>query len=274
MIESILLAVDVSDVAAVCGDYAVHIAARLDARVHCLYVLDQRLINMPHWTDYGAVSLPTMTFKDDMQALLDTQADLALGRFRDKADPAGITFELQKRDGIPARTILEQVRVNDLLMIGRRGESNQLDDSLELGSTAEKILRRSHCPVLVTPGIFTPISRIVLGFDGSERASATMRYAVEFAKRLTLPLTTVSVGDDAEVSLHLKTVQDYAHDHNINLTTQAASGNPADEILDLASPGDLIAIGAFGSNRLREFFLGSTTEMILKRAVCPVLLHR
>jgi nucleotide-binding universal stress UspA family protein len=274
MIKSILLAVDVSDVAATCGEYAVHIATGLNAHVHCLYVLDQRLINMPYWTDYGAISLPTLTFKDDMQALLDTQADLALDRFRDSASSVGIQFEIQKRGGVPARTILEQARVSDLLMIGRRGESNQLDDSLELGSTAEKVLRNSHCSVLVTPGLFTPISRIVLGFDGSERASATMRYAVELAERLNLTIIAVSVGDDAQTNLNLKTVRTYASDHNISLETHAASSDPAATLLGLSGPGDLIAIGAFGSNRLREFFLGSTTEMILKQATCPILLHR
>lgn len=275
MIESILLAVDVSDVSSVAGDYALNLAQRFDASVHCLYVLDSHLINMTHWADYGAVSLPTLTFKDDMQVLLDTQADLALSRFSDKAEPTGVPFETEKRTGIPAHTILEVAKASDLLIMGRRGESNQLDASLELGSTTEKVLRKSRLPVLVAPSSFTSIERVVIGFDGSERASATMHYAIEFAERLELPVLAISVHDDTDTAnKHLATVRQYAQDHHVNIDTHAASGEVAAAIIDQLQENDLIAIGAFGSNRVREFLLGSTTETLLKIAPCPVLLHR
>ena len=275
MIESILLAVDVSDGSSVAGDYALDLAGRFDASVHCLYVLDDHLINMPHWADYGAVSLPTLTFKDDMRALLETQADLALSRFQEKAEPTGVPFETEKRTGIPAHTVLEAAKANDLLIMGRRGESNQLDASLELGSTTEKVLRKSHLPVLIAPASFSSIERVVIGFDGSERASATMHYAIEFAERLELPVLAVSVHDDEAVAdKRLETVRHYAQDHHVSIETHATSGEVAAAILDQLQENDLIAIGAFGENRMREFLFGSTTETLLKIAPCPVLLHR
>jgi nucleotide-binding universal stress UspA family protein len=57
----------------------------------------------------------------------------------------------------------------------------------------------------------------------------------------------------------------------INLT-----GKEPDEIMKFIREGavELMVMGAFGHNRIRELFLGSTTSHVIRKSPIPVLLTR
>lgn len=59
----------------------------------------------------------------------------------------------------------------------------------------------------------------------------------------------------------------------MRLESEYRYGDPAEAILSATQEGDIIAIGAFGAGRLAEFFRGSTTGHIVRKANVPVLLH-
>jgi nucleotide-binding universal stress UspA family protein len=158
---------------------------------------------------------------------------------------------------------------------GRRGESAGLGDTKALGEVVERVLRTAEQPVLLAGGEFEELTRILLGFDGSEPARAAMVDAIELAQRLSLPVKVVTVHrDDDMARRHLETAEHYAASHKVKIDSEHRKGDPADVILELAQPGDLITIGAFGEGRIREWLLGSTTETILRSAQQAVLLHR
>jgi nucleotide-binding universal stress UspA family protein len=56
----------------------------------------------------------------------------------------------------------------------------------------------------------------------------------------------------------------------------ARIGHPIDEILGLADDvgADMIVIGSHGRTGLRRLFLGSTSEAVVRRAKCPVIVAR
>src|SRR5204862_503480 len=94
--------------------------------------------------------------------------------------------------GIVANEICDQARTADLVVIGHRGVNEQFSTGL-LGSTAESVTRKSPRPVFVSPMRFKEISRPLLAYDGSQRASAAMHAAAEVASALSLPLTVLHV---------------------------------------------------------------------------------
>jgi nucleotide-binding universal stress UspA family protein len=56
----------------------------------------------------------------------------------------------------------------------------------------------------------------------------------------------------------------------------ARIGHPIDEILGLADDvgADMIIIGSHGRTGIRRLFLGSTSEAVVRRAQCPVIVAR
>jgi nucleotide-binding universal stress UspA family protein len=70
--------------------------------------------------------------------------------------------------------------------------------------------------------------------------------------------------------------EDYLQAYELQPHLIVETGNPVENILAVARQEaiDLIAMGAFGKSKIRELFLGSTTEAVVKEADCPVLLHR
>lgn len=53
--------------------------------------------------------------------------------------------------------------------------------------------------------------------------------------------------------------------------TSVLSGEPYKEILKAAKDADLIVMGTFGKAGLERILLGSTTERVMRKAKCPVL---
>ena len=275
MIRSILLAADTSEGAKVATTYATHLCHKLDAILNAVYVLDSRLINMHYWRDYGGISLPTATFSKQTEEALNKVGQAVLEQVEEKAAEANVTYHSEVLKGIPAVEILNAFQNSDLLVMGRQGESSNLETGKRLGSVAERILRNAKQPVLIAPDEYQPIERVLLGFDGSGHARAAMQTAANFSQSLGLPLLAISVQEELDrAELLLKTVQRYAKTYEVEIATLPLEGNPTDILPKQAKVGDLLVIGAFGEGRVREWFLGSTTEAILRTAEVPIILQR
>lgn len=276
MIGTILLAVDASPATAATLAYARFLAQGLSATLRVVYVVDSRLTNMTYWTDYGALSLPTATYSKEMNELLQAQGQELLKDVERQTDGTELRVRTELRTGLPTDEILDAANSADLIVLGRRGESSKLADSGGLGAVVERVIRGAKGPVFVAAETFSPLARVVLGFDGSERAREAMIYACELAERLGLPLLAVSVHPDQDVARErLERVRAYAGERKLELATlPLGDDDPVDALLAQLRSSDLLAIGAFGEGRVREWLLGSTTETLLRSSAQPVLLHR
>ena len=75
----------------------------------------------------------------------------------------------------------------------------------------------------------------------------------------------------------LETIRDkYASDPELKVKLKIREGIAYAEILNEQTEwgADLIVIGSHGHSRLQEFFYGSTTEKVARRAHCSVLVAR
>ncbi len=106
--------------------------------------------------------------------------------------------------GEPATAILETARADgaDLIVMGTQGLGGFR--KWLLGSTTERLLRRTHVPVLAVPSPSSDsdvepqhrgfeISRILAATDFSESSVAAAQAAVELSMRWSAPLTLVHV---------------------------------------------------------------------------------
>ena len=136
--------------------------------------------------------------------LVETDTEPALREFvaASLSDGSGTPPDIQFRTpvGHPAAAILETAKAdgNDLIVMGTQGLGGIR--KLLLGSTAERVLRRTEVPVLAVPladgsqaGRPDGVSRIVAATDFSESSAAAATIAADLARAFSATLTLAHI---------------------------------------------------------------------------------
>jgi nucleotide-binding universal stress UspA family protein len=278
-IKSILIPTDGSDFANIAIEYGIYIARRLDAQLTGLHVMDIRLIQGPVFTDIsGSVGLPPyQEFLPMLQDSLEERAATILQAFKARCEEAGVHPEIKKSIGIIDEMIVEEGRNADLILLAQRGEHFHLRGGAILGSTVESVVRKSGKPVMVTPAKFLEIESMGLAYDGSGPAENALKLVVELYEQTSWPLTVIIITDDHNMEATLtQKIEDFLEPHTIDSTTIILRGKEEREIIKFIQEGsvELMVMGAYGHNRLRELLLGSTTSYVIRKSTIPVLLSR
>jgi len=144
-----------------------------------------------------------------------------------------------------------------------------------------------------------PLKRILCPTDYSEDARSALRVANEMALYFAADLTLVHVLPPAKDPAwpvdgyhvvpvdvghtpqdHLRNAQQSLSQEannyisrDVSLNLEVLRGDPADEILELASRicTEMIVLATHGHSRLRTAILGSTADRIVRLAPCPVI---
>ena len=172
-----------------------------------------------------------------------------------------------------------------------------------LGSTAERIVQHSPCPVLVSRepkrqsknGAHASIKTILVPVDYSKCSLAGLRYAIEFAKKVPARLIVLHVVDlgpqlmtdgygvydleaykeaamrasEPQMRLFLKGI----NFGSVPFQTLATAEFCPEGIYRTAEKEkvDLIILSTHGHTGLKHIFTGSVAERVVRRASCPVL---
>ncbi|MDM7323966.1 MAG: universal stress protein [Thermus sp.] len=266
----ILLATDGSPQARGAEVLAGWLCYKLSAKLVALYVRDIRLVRVLEFLDFGALTVPVPAYKEELEKALSAYGEALLERIRKSAEEAGIQAEVWMETGLPHEVILRHARAADLLVMGRSGEAHG-GSFAGLGSTVDKLLRTSPVPVMVAPTDYVEIEGAILGYNASESAVRALHTLTRLAKPLGLRVRVVSVHDDpVQAGSWALEAQSYLQDQGIQVESLAFSGDPAEHLLSLQGPSDLLALGA----PVRRLVLGSTAEHVVRHAVGPVLTVR
>jgi nucleotide-binding universal stress UspA family protein len=280
MVKSILIPTDGSDYGKTAIAYGISIAQKLDAQLTGLHVVDVRLMQGPVFTDIsGSIGLPPyQELLPVIESGLEAKAETILAEFREQCEAAGLHPETKKVVGVIDETIVEEGRrCCDWVLLAQRGEHFHLGGGAILGSTAQSVVRRSGKPVLVTPEHFREIKTMALAYDGSAPAGNALRLAAELSQQAGWPLTVVIITDDEALGAKLsQKAKDLLAPLAFDSTVIIRKGEEDKELLRFIHEGstDLIVMGAYGHNRLREVLLGSTTSSVIRKSTIPVLLTR
>lgn len=135
--EKILIPTDGSEANIEAVEKGLSMARLLGAKAKILFVVDTTtFIDIP---PDDLVTNVTSHMKNKGEDVLDTVEEMA--------DDYGVHIERTVKEGHPTEIIIEESSNADILVIGTHGRSGL--SKLLLGSTAEKVIRHSKCPVLV-----------------------------------------------------------------------------------------------------------------------------
>lgn len=280
MLKSLLVFTDGSDYANAATAQAIQLARGLKARLSGCHVLDIRTLEGPLLADLSGWlgAQPYAAQVTQFRTLLEQRGQAILQAFTQEGERAGMDVEALLRTGHPARAILDEEARAELIILGQRGEHAEQTGDL-LGSTVERVIRHSIKPCLVTPAQPRSIRRILAAFDGSDVSSKALHEAIEMAAALAVPLVLLTVAEDGDREKARATVEDgmrLVRAHEGVAAQLVVEGRPDQVILAKAEElgCDLVVVGAYGHSRIREMILGSTTQNLVARATCPVLLVR
>lgn len=182
----------------------------------------------------------------------------------------------------------------DLLVVSLRRAT--LAREIILGSTAFEILRRSDVPILlVSPengvpestknmfghGELWPDNRILFATDFSSTADQAYQLLRNMVRRGPCAVTLLHVlsHGTTEVPGTVRRMEELRRDlakNGSKVRVTLASGDPAVEILHAceALRPTFLTMGTHGKGAVGEFFVGSVSQAVARRATVPVLLVR
>jgi nucleotide-binding universal stress UspA family protein len=276
MIKSILLSVDGSTYTGAQVKHCIQLARAFESLVHVISIVDIRIFE---WatvmsTDGFVPVIPSTVYQNESKKMLDTKADAVLAKCSRILKSEKVEFDTQKIAGPPADIICDHGHMVDMLIIGARGEFAKWE-SKWIGATLEVVVRQFNKPILITPEKECTIAKILIAYDGTNKANKALQMAAFFATKLAIPVVILSVHDNERLrNKNLLEAKTYLEPYNISLEAIGLSGAPEKEILKTAKARkcDLIIMGAFGHSRIREAILGSTTDYVMRNSALPVLL--
>ncbi|MBT8117462.1 MAG: universal stress protein [Gammaproteobacteria bacterium] len=276
MAYRILVPLDGTEIGKGVIPYLRHVVARPDAVVTLLHVL-------PDLTEYA-------------QSHIDTEHGRAASHMRDfisilELDPDRVYCEF--RMGDPAEEILKYAVLNAAALIimpthGRTGFNRLLS-----GSVTEQVLRRSHCPLLLSHdcGDRPPpadgkalFERILVPLDGTSQGFSILPVVEDFARLFQSEVILFHDNSDLSktggsragdnTTLHIEAQHARLVDEGIKVSMQYTdAGHTVKDILKAVSTSqaDLIAMTTHGRKGIDRIAFGSIVEYLLRHATRPML---
>jgi len=293
-INSILYPTDFSKCASHALPYAISLAERYGADLHLLHA------TVLHEGDPGNAvhRLPNM---EELYQLLEQHAEAQMKSTLEDHGSKGFTVRHAQVRSISAPgAILDFAAQGDIDLIvmgthGRRGLRRLL-----LGSVAEEVVRLAPCPVLTVPEASDvtdagQVRKILVPVDFSEHAQVALTYASELASGYGAELHLLHIVDEVvypdfypPVMAAGESITDELRDQSIDrmkslvgdlspapgleAEIHVRAGRAAHAITDFAAElgADLLVIASHGLTGVSHMLLGSVTELVVRRAHCPV----
>lgn len=196
--------------------------------------------------------------------------------------------------GTPFARILEQAELHNVNTILMGPGSKPARDKIQLGITAERVMRRGGKPVwLVKPNSPVIVQKVVCPVDFSESSKRALRNAVHLSRRFKAELSVLNVTPPLkDFFLGLRKVppqqqQEYARQqqerfarflkgfdfHNVNWHEVTLSGKPEREILRYTRETgcNLLVMGTVGKTGAPQVQMGKVAEKVIREMPCSVI---
>jgi nucleotide-binding universal stress UspA family protein len=240
----------------------------------------------------AAAYAPALVIPQDVIDIIRKEAQEYVHKAADKARAVAPTVEVTGKieEGRPSPVLIGESQDAALVVVGSRGLGGVR--GLFLGSVGVDVAAHAKSPVVVYAGPGGP-GPVVVGIDGSELSEAALAAAFEQASLLGAKLKVVHTWTDlASDALNgygldadqLQRLADEAHEvvaeriagfgsdyPDVEIERVVVPDGPANQLIEHAADAQLLVLGSRGRGGFRGLLLGSTSQAVLHKATCPVL---
>ncbi|WP_280417327.1 universal stress protein [Nocardia carnea] len=205
---------------------------------------------------------------------------------------ASLPVETELSGAAPARLLIDESAAAEITVIGWTGEGSSL---AHLGSTVLAVASSGHGKVVVVRGAGADGRRerpVVVGVDGTAVSNAAVGAAFAEAALLRVPLVAVHTWhdlrkhwfagmpetiDDPAIATAMRTrmiewLAEWSPKYpEVEVTRKMYLAGPDLHLLHWSESAQLVVVGSRGRGGFRGLLLGSTSNILVQRAHCPVL---
>ena len=273
MISTILVATDGSEAAVAAERFGVSLASRLKARMLGISVMEDRFARGFQEDGLGVSPPPS----EPVAGYLRQRAEAAARRLGERATAEGVEHTCDASQGIADDRIVERAQQVELVVMGRDGQGASHRTGL-IGSTVNGVVRKTAKMTLIVPAAAQLSGPIVLAFDGSPGSRIGANLAVQVATRLGEPIHVfVDSKDKGRAVARFDEVRSIVGTLPVPVREISSTlGRPDVKIVDSAREvkAGLVVMGAYGRNRITDYFLGSNAAAVVRTSPIAVLLAR
>lgn len=274
LLKSILVAIDFTESSERVLENSIAFAKKFQSELTVIHVLPDDLNNK-------------------VNLLVEKSASSDLKEVNDRINSKGIKtgFPILEYGNYCDRIVAAADKINANLVIVGSGERRK-NTALLLGSTAEKIIRKSNKPVFVVKSDQRlDIKNIICPVDFSEESKRALKTAIItsriFNARLVIltvytlfrqtftKLNPVEINEQRKLD-HISEFNKFIEDFNlvdVNYELQVKGGEPAEEIIKAIKKyeSDLLLMGTTGKSGISKVLMGSVTGKVIREVLCSFI---
>jgi len=221
----------------------------------------------------GAV-LQGLHVEDTKEKLDSPETQELQEHFRQSCQEAGVKGSLALEVGDPTTKILQRSSLADLIVL--KVSYPPASGIAGLASPLRTLITRAARPILALPGNAIPCTHALLAFDGSSRAKEALFVATYLAEQWNVSLTVFTALEGTKLSPSAQNeVRAYLELHEVEAEYVIEKG-ATDSVRQIIQERGInqIIMGGYGGFTLKEFFIGSNVNLVLRESKIPVLICR
>lgn len=197
--------------------------------------------------------------------------DESVREFQKRCGAEGISYKVRRDTSIALQELRQEGIFADLIIISEYETFNRFHEKPPT-HFIQNLLADVHCPVLVTPGIFRPIDKIIALYDGGPSSV----YAIKMFSYLLgtfgakLPMDVLTVKENFMPNQHVpdnKLIRDFLHTHFPDAKFTVLKGEVikvVSKYLDNHAENELIVLGAYRRSDISRWFKPSLADSLIE----------
>jgi nucleotide-binding universal stress UspA family protein len=276
MLKRILVVLDDSEASKAAKTYAMHLAKNCNASLTGMAVVDTPWITAAQPEPLGGSAYK---IHRDQELVRRTRAHMEkmLESFVERCNQEEIKCSTSEREGFPVTEIEKISQEHDLIVIGRTTDFHfELDRENDL--TVKHITRDSPRPLIIVGPLPSQGETVLIAYDGSLQAARTLHMYLLLGLADDHKVHIISIARHPQEAKDIAgRAQTMCELYGIKPTVKAiTSTRPAEEIITTTAKevqANLIVMGAFGHQGIREFFFGSCAQHMIKKSDIPLFIY-
>ncbi|KKK66103.1 hypothetical protein LCGC14_2967460 [marine sediment metagenome] len=288
--KRILVATDFSECSRVALDICISASKCMKTKLYILHTIEK----FPH--DYR--HLLSSTTHSNMKQKLEEEAVNKIKAILPEELLGSEDIVPIIRFGKPFLEVIQVAKEKDvdIIAIGTHGRAGV--DRIILGSVAERVVRKAHCPVMVVRSRkYIGFKRIIVPIDFSDCSRIALEYAAATARAHRSKLTILHVYEESfiepyvraanteeeaqEIIRGIEQVNEGKYDEflkkidlgGVEYDKLLRKGIPSNEIVETAreQQAQLIVVGTHGRSGIKHMLIGSDAEEVVRNAPCDIV---